>query len=204
MITDTELIQYLDGALPADAVERVEQAVAADTTVRERLRDFAEEAALLRAALPIADEAQACVSRPTPRRAGRATWASWPAAVAASLVIGIGIAAGFLVSDLRADSLVSEFEAARALDRIEFEAAVQHALETQLSGRAVDWHNARSGNGGTVFPIRTFKSVEGAWCREYAHRFGAVSGTITRHAIACREADGDWVTRLPVYDPLDT
>lgn len=69
---------------------------------------------------------------------------------------------------------------------------VQQALETLPSGQAVRWRLARTSEGGTIQPIRTFRTQRG-FCREYAvtthDRDGAGQAW---HQIACRDPNGTW------------
>jgi surface antigen len=69
---------------------------------------------------------------------------------------------------------------------------VQQALETLPSGQAVRWRLAQTSEGGTVQPLRTFRTQRG-FCREYAvttHDQAGVGGV--RHQVACRDANGTW------------
>jgi surface antigen len=69
---------------------------------------------------------------------------------------------------------------------------VQQALETLPSGQAVRWRLAQTSEGGTIQPLRTFRTQRG-FCREYAvtthDRTGA--GDV-RHQVACRDPNGTW------------
>jgi surface antigen len=69
-------------------------------------------------------------------------------------------------------------------------------LEEYVSGQSASWHNPESGNRGEITPIRTFKSPEGTWCREYSTQETRGALQETRQAIACREGNGRWQTRV--------
>jgi surface antigen len=70
---------------------------------------------------------------------------------------------------------------------------LQLALETRPSGEAVPFRSTEAGASGTVMPVRTWRSSEGGYCRDYAVTLGdgSMEGT------ACRDAGGVWrpVTR---------
>lgn len=73
------------------------------------------------------------------------------------------------------------------------------ALETRVSGKPATWRNPDSGSYGTVEPVRTFRAANGQWCREYiqtADLAAELFQPARRRAIACRDPDGQWRTRL--------
>ena len=74
-------------------------------------------------------------------------------------------------------------------------AAFNSALDTQVSGGSVTWQNPASGSRGSVTPLRTFKTADGRWCREYRQEIAAVALTERRIGIACRDAEG-WRLKL--------
>ena len=63
---------------------------------------------------------------------------------------------------------------------------LQLALETRPSGEAVPFRSAEA--SGTIMPVRTWRSSEGGYCRDYAVTLSSdsVEGT------ACRDAGGVW------------
>jgi surface antigen len=216
-VSHDDLVRYLDGELDAEEARAVERALAVDASLRNTLRSLSEGTALLRAAfnepvhgaVPQALAERVSASLAKARGGGAPSWTSrrlaprrWyiPAVVAASIaVIALGLGGGYLVSDARLAGERARFEALLQEDRQAFELAVQDALERQTSGTSVNWHNPESGNGGTVTPIRTFKSSNGEWCREYEHEAKTASDAERRHAIACRTQQGRWETRVPVF-----
>ncbi len=121
-----------------------------------------------------------------------------PTAIAASVaVIALGLGGGYFVADTRIDAARTQLAAQHLEDQRAFELALNQALEKQASGQSVSWRNPESGNGGTVTPVRTFKSASGEWCREYAYDIPTETGTETLHAVACRAPEGRWLTRVP-------
>ena len=121
--------------------------------------------------------------------------------IAASLaVLVIGAASGYFSAEFRVDREIARLDAHRAEDRSLVERTVNRALETRISGTAVEWRNPDSGSHGTVTPMRTYRSESGKWCREYTLTTIAGGGAAKNHrAIACREKDGEWKKRAELY-----
>lgn len=69
---------------------------------------------------------------------------------------------------------------------------VQNALETQRTGRSVNWNNPDNGNQYTVTPTRTYRTAANGDCRDYdAWVFiGGYERKVT--GTACRKPDGTW------------
>lgn len=69
---------------------------------------------------------------------------------------------------------------------------VQAALETLPSRRTMSWTNGR-GTGGAVTPVRTYKTAENFYCREYVEVVTTSrSGNRETRRIACRDRDRRW------------
>jgi hypothetical protein len=69
---------------------------------------------------------------------------------------------------------------------------LQDALETLRSGEAVRWRLADSERGGTVQPVRTFRTAQG-FCREYAVTLTEPDGSGSAwREVACRDPSGVW------------
>lgn len=43
----------------------------------------------------------------------------------------------------------------------------QKALETRRDGEPLAWRNVKTGNSGSITPVRTFMTEAGVFCREY-------------------------------------
>ena len=86
------------------------------------------------------------------------------------------------------DSPISKFT---EQDMDYFEAARAEALEKRADGESVSWVNPKSGNSGTVTPIRTYES-DGSRCRllGIVNRAGNQSGESRFNF--CQQADGGW------------
>lgn len=119
-------------------------------------------------------------------------------AAAGIAVVVLSLAGGYFAAGARIDGDLARIEALRLEDHRQFEAALQQALEDNASGTTVEWHNPTTGGGGDVTPVRTFRSADNEWCREYAYSASGKHAE-TRHAVACRERSGKWETRIPVF-----
>ncbi len=210
-IDEQTLISYVDGELDPAEVEAVEAAIAADPELARTVRDLRADAAMLHAAFaePMRTEVPARLVQAVEsefaaqrRRRERSAWRSRPlfAAVAASfaiLVLGLGGAA--IYAERQVEQRLARLEAAREGDRALIQQTIATALEKHLSGVPVAWRNPQTGSHGQVEPIRTFRNASGQWCREYlldAELVFGADGHEVRRAVACREADGQWKTRL--------
>lgn len=192
---------FLDGELPPAERAAVEALLfsgpGAGTLYRGMKADQAEVAAELNAtANRPAGDLLAVIDREFAARAAasrRHPWLGWwpqAAAAAAALMIVAGGAGWWM--DYRIDGAMTRLEAKHETVRGEIQAAVSRALETQASGMAVAW----SGDGvsGEVTPVRTYRSASGDWCREYLRSTDIQGRRLSVRGLACRNADGDWVT----------
>jgi surface antigen len=214
-VTTETLVAYVDGELDGAAAHRVETVLAMSPEARQVVRDLREGTALLRAAynealrapVPVAllqgidaafaqrAEVPALTPSSPPQR--RPVRHAFGFAIAASLALLVFTGVGsYVTSRVMVDREIARLERARITDRRLLEQVVNRALEKQLSGVTVDWRNPESGTHGTVTPVRTFKSAGGQWCREYARITVTDQRRELRRAIACREPDGNWRTRL--------
>ncbi len=61
-------------------------------------------------------------------------------------------------------------------------------------GRPVTWSNPRSGNRGTVTPVRDGTSLSGAYCREFRQTVTIGGRTRRAYGVACQRSGGGWHT----------
>ena len=47
---------------------------------------------------------------------------------------------------------------------------IQQALEREVSGEGASWHDPATGDAGDVLPVRTVRSSQYGWCRDFAER----------------------------------
>lgn len=216
-IDDETLVAFVDGELDEAEARRVEAAIAADRNLQETVLALHRGAAMLRAALneplmtPVPDHLVQTVesafagraeAAARPSEAGRpmAPRRRFTVPVAASIAaVLIGLSGAFFIADYQVERRIARLEAYRAADRDLIEATIARALEEHLSGALVTWQNPDSGSWGRVEPIRTFRSSHGQWCREYVYVVERALGERRKEAhraIACRDLDGYWKTRL--------
>ena len=216
-INEDILMAYVDGQLDAREVARVEKALSGDPEARASVRALREGAMLLRASfneplnepvparvLEAIDAAMAESAAPpgdvTPAP-GTRTFAPWPVAIAASIaVLAIALGGVNFLANQRVEQQIALLRAAAESDREARERVLSQALEKLASGETASWENPDSGRRGSITPVRTFKSRDGQWCREYAADEWLGGKRELRRAIACREGEGLWRTRLVLID----
>lgn len=74
-------------------------------------------------------------------------------------------------------------------------AAEQEALEDARTGQAVNWHNPKTGHGGSVTVLETETEAQtgtGQPCRRIQRVFSAGDTVRSGSAYACRTDGGDW------------
>ncbi len=213
------LVAFADGELSAAEHAELEAQLAADPEAEGILAELNAGARLLRAAYSdpaiqeVPEELRAEIegllgaAAKAPARGLRQRmrgWASWlrpPNYAVPALLVFLAVAAGYGLAEWRLDERFAAFEAARQQDRELLEAAIDQALEKHLSGQVVAWRNPESGSHGEVVPVRTFKTEDGHWCREYRKIVVSESGKEEIHyGIACRDAGGGWRTRVQTTD----
>lgn len=220
-VDDDTLVAYLDGELAEAEAREVEAALAADPRLAEDARLLREGAAAVRAAFadplraPVPGRLVEAIDTTFAERAQAARRGRGPSggplirrqlfgAIAASIAaLVVGLSGAYFIAEYQVERRIARLEAVRAADRQMIQAAVSLALEKHLSGIPAHWRNPDSGSSGRVEPIRTFRISTGQWCREYVQVFELRDGQErreTRRAIACREADGTWKTRLELTD----
>ncbi|MDF2095968.1 RT0821/Lpp0805 family surface protein [Aquibaculum arenosum] len=61
-------------------------------------------------------------------------------------------------------------------------------------GQTVSWNNPRSGNYGSVVPVRDGYHQSGAYCREFQQTIVVGGRTERGFGTACQQPDGSWKT----------
>ena len=208
-----ELSAYVDGELSDERARELEAALEFDPAARDEVQRLREIDGMLKGAygeilgepVPFAVASQAHKSLAGTGGAAQAGspprtpgWRAWglQALAASLLAVMLSFPAGFYLSDLRNQAETARLEGARAADRQAVAAAMAEALEERLSGVSVHWHNPTSGNEGKITPVRTFRNRDGSWCREYREETVKAGTARSQQAIACRSAEGEWLTRL--------
>lgn len=182
MVDDEKLLAYLDGELDSDAARAVEEAIAADPALADRVAQHRQLRDMLRASFdPILDQPIPAVltniARPdadvidlaaarAARRPMSGDWRGW-ASLAATLVLGLSV--GYMLNPGDAGPLVQQN------GRIVASHGLSDALDTQL---------ASAGTGDAAVRVAlTFRDRSGAVCRSFT--VAAANG------VACRD-NGQW------------
>lgn len=190
MITHEQLMAYADGEASPDEAAAVEAAVAEDAALAQALDDIFAVSDRVRDAMPLppanaADDRlaaliQARLAAPArggevvdlaSRRKPRPAWldrAAWPSAIAATLVIGLGV--GWLAKPSDDGLLTPGAVAGRDLTA---------ALNSTPSGTVT-----RVSANVSVKPVLSFAATDGALCRQFA-----IEGKRPVAGVACREGD---------------
>jgi len=79
-----------------------------------------------------------------------------------------------------------------AADRSYAEPAAQRGLESLRAGTASNWRNPGNGNTGTFTPVRTWRTAQGNWCRDFRHSVTIQGATRHGNGTACRRGAGHW------------
>lgn len=193
----------VDGELDGGEAALIGRRCRDDPATAAAVSALETERALLRAAFPPAVDISVNVLAALDaafaaqgRRRRRARLLRVVAPVAASLLTAAAIGTAALgLAERRARDAATFVLAEQARDRQLMAAAFTTALDTQISGGSVTWQNPASGSRGTITPLRTFRTVNGRWCREYREKVESVAVSEQRIGIACREADG-WQLKL--------
>ncbi len=216
-IDEEILVAYVDGQLDAQEIARVEEALAGDAEARATVRGLREDAALLRAAFnaplnePVPARVLESIDRAMTENAADGGngaparkvggFAPWPMAIAASIaVLAVALGGVNYLANQRVEQEIDQLRAAAEGDRQARQQALAQALENLVSGQTVSWENPDSGRRGSITPVRTFKNRSGQWCREYAADEWLGDKQELQRAIACREGEGLWQTRLVLID----
>lgn len=77
------------------------------------------------------------------------------------------------------------------MDRVDQE-QMARTLETQPTGETTAWHNPDSGHEYQVTPVRTYKTAEGQYCREFTTQVKIGGKMEDAYGTACRMPDGSW------------
>jgi surface antigen len=78
-------------------------------------------------------------------------------------------------------------------DKQQMASTTNQALESGQSGKAYSWANPESGNSGAVVPQQSYKTQDGATCRDFSSTVSSAQGQQASGAgVACKQPDGTW------------
>jgi len=196
-----KLMRLVDGELSAGEAAALALSCRDDPAAGALIASLQAERALLRAAFPpseapttgrtLAAIDAAFAARRRRRRLPRSWSAAMPLAASLLTAALVGTWAVWFAEE-RAEAAAERLLAAQASDRALAAATVARALDTQVSGSTVTWRNPDSGSAGSVKPLRTFRTADGRWCREFEQRLEAAADQQGR-GIACRGPSGWWL-----------
>jgi hypothetical protein len=71
-------------------------------------------------------------------------------------------------------------------------ARIQQVLERDLSGDGMSWNDPATGDDGDVLPVRTVRSRQYGWCRDFAEHIRAAGRLYNLQGTGCRSPSGIW------------
>jgi hypothetical protein len=200
--TDEQLMAFADGEADAQTSLDIKEALRSDPNLAKRIAVFTATGDLARrsfALKPVPTDLEARirdmaarsaasgepVSTPRaqiPREAANSNRASWHLPLAASILLAIGLAGGYLAGNLRPEASAG-LEIAGLVDP-----AMENALQTVPAG-------SKQKIGDDLFiAIASFKNEGGQLCREFERDFKSGAFIV---GVACLE-DGRWSTQAVI------
>jgi len=85
-------------------------------------------------------------------------------------------------------------EIGRTMDELDKQKAQQAYTQATSApvGQTIAWNNPKSGNKGTVTPVRDGTSSSGEYCREFQQTVVIGGKEEDAFGVACRKPDGSW------------
>lgn len=204
---DEQLLNaYIDDELEPEQALEIERQLARDPVAGHYVKNARRLENLARAALHQVDDQRLseglsasleAVRRQDSSRAAHSFAGRPYLAIAASLVVlAIGYGAGFLTAERSLTQQMLAMEQARSKSLAEVQVALNHALEYSPSGEPVSWRSDSGHALAELLPIRTLRTQDQRFCREF--REVVVIGGVReeRHGLSCRVGKEDWRTRL--------
>ena len=124
-------------------------------------------------------------------------WGRPALAMAAGLaLLGIGFGAGLFTANQQLERRVAALESARSEALDEVGLALNRVLEYSPSGEAVAWQSEHHDASGELTPIRTLKTPDQRYCREYQETLVINGEREERRGLSCRTGREQWEKRL--------
>ena len=220
--SDEQLIMaYVDGELPAEERRAVQRRLEAEPGLRDLERGFRESRNLLREAFsaeierPVpqqllglfAEPGQADAGPPADNVISLASFARRPAfrrvrqyaALAACLVLAVGLGAGTMLAPLFAAESTGGTTAPALLAVAD--PNTYRLLDQTPSHEAVAWKSQSAAATGRLMPVATFQDRTGRYCRQFIQSVTPDGSGDQVFAIACRDASGMWSPAFAMIAP---
>lgn len=206
--TDEQLSAFVDGELDPTTAGRLLAQLPQDARLARRVEIFRQTgpqlgelfASELQTPVPEAMRALLRASEPDSRvtplhrrvRAAATRGQRWPFALAASIIVIIGVSV--LLPDLRKQAAQPHAERIAGLpDNLKL---LDHTLEHTPSGEPVEVTSA--GETFELLPTSTFRDHEGRWCREL--RSTQLNTGASAGVLSCRTGEGAWQVAIAAAD----
>lgn len=121
----------------------------------------------------------------TKRRRGHLVQMMVPTALAAGLLLAA-------VMIFRQEAVEQNMRDQLLLIQHEVALLRHKTLENVPSGESASWTAKAGFTRAEVVPLKTYRTVDNRFCREYEERIEDAAGVEIRRGIACREGKGNW------------
>ena len=201
---------YIDGELGPEQASEIERQLETDSAASRYVRQVHRVEGLAKASIGQVDymaisrglgDSLEALRLHQGSQAGQRWWQSPYLASAASVVLLlVGYSTGFLSAEYRINQQMAVLEAARSQSLEEVRVALNRVLEYSPSGEQISWHDETGRVVAELSPIRTLKSRDQRFCREF-REVVLIDGTREeRRGLSCRQGKEDWRTQLILTD----
>lgn len=206
LVDDHDLIAFYHRRLSAPQAQHIGALLESDPDIATRYRALRAEIETLSAAVsepwqaapPSGAEAM-IRSAMSASRAGtglaRRSWTrrlGWVQAMAATVLLCVGLAGGFALSEWRRDLREADYVTALGELSAARTQSLQAALNNALSGEPYALAAADRQWAVQITPVRTFRNSNGAFCREFVEEWELAGDADNAYRIACRDQVGHW------------
>jgi len=205
-IDEIILNAYIDGELPERQMQELEQELSNDAVASDYVRNSKKLNRLGRVALenaaeqPASAELQSVLDklRDSDTRHKRELFSNPPYfAIAASLILMVvGYGMGFLSAERGFQQQILAMDTVREYARNEVRAEMNRVLEHTPSGTSVNWKSEAHNVSAELLPVRTLKTSDQRYCREFQEILLIDGVQETRHGLSCRIGKEKWETRM--------
>lgn len=120
-----------------------------------------------------------------------------PYAIAASiLMLAVGFGMGFVSSGYHLQQQMLASVTAREHSMLEIQTALNSTLEYTPSGKTVSWESKTGDYQAQLIPIRTLKTEDQRYCREYREIITINGQREVRQGLSCRVGKENWKKQM--------